>query len=309
MTEAAGWALLLSIIPGVAVIGWALLEPWLLEVRRHSLPIRGWPAALDGFRIAVASDWHGRTRFFAGRLADLVNRVEPDLVAVPGDLVDDPGELGDAAAELARIRAPLGVWFVPGNHDHDLGPGGPPVEAVCAAVRRAGGEVLRNEGRRLEVRGAGLWLAGVDDPSRKRDNVAAALLGAREDEPVILLAHAPRAAVRPEARRAALVIAGHTHGGQVCVPFFGPVVTKAGKGVRFVRGLYRDDGRWVYVSCGLGTVTLPLRFGCRPEVAVLELRAEAAPGESQPEQGNARPGTNLTARGRMPRRGGDARGA
>lgn len=267
----------------VAALGgvWAFgVEPRRLMVRRFSVPWPGVPGSR--LRIGVLSDLHAaRPHMGEGRIRRIVARLlaeDPDLVLLPGDFVAT-GTVGVAPLppeRIARALAPLArgrpVFAVLGNHDWDLGG-----EAVAAALEEVEIRVLRNEHLRLPTPFGELVLAGVDDPVTRRDDLARALAGTEPDEPVLLLAHAPDIhTAAPEQVR--LLIAGHTHGGQVRLPGLPPPVTLSRLPRRQAHGLHHDRGRHLLVTAGVGTTGLPLRFARPPELVVLDLVGDGTRG-------------------------------
>jgi uncharacterized protein len=272
----------------VATVVYAsVIEPRWLRLRRTALHFPALPPALEGLRIALLSDLHAG-RFTPDRLLDrMVERTlaaRPHLIAVSGDLVD--GEAGPAALprvldRLARLHAPLGVWVVPGNHDHRVG-----IDAWHEAV--AGHPVLNdltNAACVLDVtRAAGpadvarLCVAGVDDLDEGKPDLRMLPPPDARDF-TILLAHQPDQAeyVRRHADDVDLVLSGHTHGGQVRLPGLGAVINSSPRPDLYVEGVRRRPWTQVYTSSGIGTVHLPVRFMTRPEIALLELTARPRP--------------------------------
>ncbi len=255
-----------------------LLEPRWLQVTRTRIHVRELPRALEGFRVALLTDLHageGTPLSLVRRACRAAMREEPHLVALTGDFAADsaPGFRGVLDA-LRCLRAPYGVYAVPGNHDHVVG------------IRRWHREVaehpvvrdLTNATVLLEVEDARLCVAGVDDLNEGRPTLDA-LPPPEERDFTLLLAHDPDQAER--ARRAYdavdLVVSGHTHGGQVRLPFVGAVKNPSEYEHLYEAGLRRRPWTQVYVSRGVGTVHLPVRFLCRPEVAVLELTGSPRP--------------------------------
>jgi hypothetical protein len=236
------------------------------RVVRVSVPIADLPADLAGLKIVQLSDLHvGSTirRSFVDRVVDRTNDLAPDLVAVTGDVADGfVPELRDHVAPLGRLRAPLGTFFVTGNHEYYWDPRG-----WMRELERLGINVLSNEHRLIE-RGRGrLLLAGVTDLSAA-SNPHAAVAGAPDSDVRILLAHQPRSAFAAQDAGFDLQLSGHTHGGQyfpfnVLVRLFQP----------FVAGLHRLEAMWLYVSRGTGYWGPPLRFGAPSEITLIELTA------------------------------------
>lgn len=252
-----------------ALSGWGVVvgqRRYPREERR--LEVDGLPAELAGLTIVQLSDLHMGRFFGERRLSLLVARAreaKPDLVVVTGDIVDDSARFAPAAARLlASIEAPLGVFACLGNHDHHAG-----ANEVGRALTAAGIRVLRNEGLSLSRGGASLWLCGVDDLWFGGD-LTGALAGKPEGTPALLLSHQP--ALFPEAARrgVALTLSGHTHGGQLAVPFF-PQASLARLITRFVAGPYATGRSLLYVNRGAGAIRPLVRLGAPPEVAVLRL--------------------------------------
>jgi hypothetical protein len=257
---------------------WALLvEPRGLIVRRRDLRLPEWPARLDGLRVALVSDVHAGGLHMdsarVGRVVERVQREQPDLVLVLGDLVDVDAPLTDedaarpepVAVELGRLRAPLGVVAVLGNHDWRAGG-----HRVARALRRAGLTVLENDVVRVGAGERELWLAGLADATEREPDIAGTLAVVPEDAAVIVLSHDPD--VFPHVPdRVALTVSGHTHGGQIALPVVRRVWTPSRHGERYAGGHVVEDGRHMVVSRGIGTSSFPLRLGAPPELVVLRL--------------------------------------
>jgi uncharacterized protein len=255
----------------------ALVEPLWLEVRRSRIHVRGLHPDLEGFRVALLSDLHageGTPLWLVRRACRLAMRERPHLVAVTGDLTSDRWRSFRPVLRALRcLAAPYGVWAVPGNHDHVVGIARWRRELEAHPVVRP----LVNEAHLLPAGRAALCVAGVDDLSQGTPRLEMLPPPAKRDF-TLLLAHDPDTAER--ARRTFdavdLVVSGHTHGGQVRLPFMGPVLNPS-RGETYDQGLRRRPWTQVYVSRGVGTVHLPVRFLCRPEVAVLELTGAPRP--------------------------------
>jgi predicted MPP superfamily phosphohydrolase len=256
------------------------LEPASLHNEDHTLDLPGWPVACDGLRVAtladihVGSPWNGLDKL--AEIVALTNAAQPDVILLAGDYVIH-GVLGgdftppeDAARQLAGLSAPLGVYAVLGNHDWWLD--GP---RVIRALQSAGITVLEDRSRRITKGSCELWLAGISDLDTRPHDFEAALRGIPAQAPVIAFTHNPD--VFPSLpRRVSLTVAGHTHGGQVDLPWLGRLVVPSRFGDRFAIGHVVEDGRHLFVSSGLGTSILPVRFRVPPEISVLELRSRAA---------------------------------
>ena len=259
---------------------WTLLvEPRRTAVERHTLRLPRWPAALDGLRVALVSDLHAggphvRVRRLE-RIVERVNRERPDLVALLGDYIDPDVALGRyiepeaVAARLGALEAPLGAVAVLGNHDwvHETG-------RIIGALRDQRIPVLENTALALEGAAVPLWVAGLADLRRRHPDPLLAFSKIPAGAAVLAFTHNPD--VWPQIpERASLTLAGHTHGGQVGIPVLRRRVAHS----RFTGGLVEENGRVMYVSRGIGTSWLPIRFGAAPEIGLLTLRSLAGDGE------------------------------
>ena len=256
---------------GLLLAGWGL---WgrrrRVRVREVEVPIRDLHPDLEGYRIAQLSDLHVGSYDDRDRgleWASLANTLEPDLVVVTGDLVTSgTAYYRDVAEVLGKLRAKDGVFVVLGNHDQW------DAEALERALRERGLRVLRNEQVRIS-RGAGAFtLAGVDDPYSGSDDIERTLVGRPSELPTVLLAHYPDFFRHAAARGVELTLSGHTHGGQLGVPFLADRLNLASALGHKPRGLFREGESWLYVNAGLGTTGPPLRLGVAPEVALIRLR-------------------------------------
>ncbi|MEM9755734.1 MAG: metallophosphoesterase [Pseudomonadota bacterium] len=266
------------------------IEPALrLRVRRWRLSPPGWTAGL--LRIAVLADIHVGEPFVSqARLRRIVTRTNAlgaDLIVFVGDLeaghpfLTKPVPLEAAAAEMARLTAPLGVFAVLGNHDwwHDRAAqaGAPGLPEAGRVLEAAGIPVLENRALRLGTAARAFWLAGLGDQwaysgpggIQGRDDLPGTLGQIDDTAPVVLLAHEPDIFVRvPD--RVALTLAGHTHGGQVRLFGYSPMVPSR-YGNRFAYGLVAEGARQMVVSGGIGCSIFPVRFGVVPEITLIDL--------------------------------------
>ncbi|MDX1395943.1 MAG: metallophosphoesterase [Gemmatimonadota bacterium] len=256
------------------LILWAFVwEPGRLVVRSASLELPGWGGARP-VRAALLADLHvGSPRNGIDNLRRVIARTngeEPDIVLIAGDLVIDnvfggsfvPPE--DIAAELADLAAPLGVYAVLGNHDRWLS-----AARVTEALESHGITVVENRAVRVESRG--LWIAGVSDYWTGHPDLEGALADVTDDAPVLMLTHNPD--IFPEVpSRVSLTLAGHTHGGQVVIPIVGRAITPSRYGERYAVGHVVEPNGHVFVTSGVGTSRLGVRFLVPPEVAILEIQ-------------------------------------
>ena len=238
-----------------------------LGATEATLPVAGLPAALNGLRIALVTDIHHSALVGADDVraaVDLTLSLRPDLIVLGGDYVSfaDRDYVGPVAELLAPLKAPQGVFAILGNHDDE--------KDMPAALERRGFEVLKDDRTRVTLRGEALELAGIRFWTRRASEIyeRAQLQHARDT--VLLLAHDPRRLTEAAKLNVPAVLSGHTHGGQVVLPGVG-AVAKA----RFpiLQGLGRQDNTSIFVSRGIGTVYVPIRINCPPEVAIITLRA------------------------------------
>ncbi len=248
----------------------ALAEPFMLAIERQQIYLRRLPKALSGLRIVHLSDFHYGPIVnpeHLERAIDAANDLRPDLIALTGDYISHDRSYAAPCAELVgRLRARYGIFAVLGNHDHWTD------AALIADLFRAEGiRILLNEGLRVDVNGASFWLAGVNDTMVGLEDLPLALAGSTDEEMKLLLAHNPIILRRAARAGADLVLSGHTHGGQVTLR---PEKNLSGRPRRrLLRGLGRRGNTQIYVTRGLGTVVLPIRYGCPPEISVLELQS------------------------------------
>jgi len=248
-----------------------------LEMPELSMPLRG-PAQLDGLRIAFISDVHAGSFMNAKDLCAIFDRVaaqEPDLVLFGGDLINTrERELLLYREALTRLQPRLGMFAVPGNHDHFWGPD---IGLWTAFLEGHGVHVLLNSGHRIEVDGASLWLCGVDDLTEGTPEISSALFGRRKGEPTILLSHHPDFFFEAAAADVDLTLSGHTHGGQIRVFGHAPIHHSR---FGYEQGWFEQHGSRLYVGRGVGVTVLPIRFDAPPEIPIVTLKCEASPPSS-----------------------------
>lgn len=255
-----------------------LIEPNLPKVVRKEIHLQRWPARMEGFTIALLSDFHYDSVFSVHPIRSsihTVNALNPDLIALTGDFVTEPAvgnpELGAAAAEpcadlLSQLKAPHGLWAVLGNHDLSTN-----ASRVSSALTGKGIQLLTNRSIPVEREGGRFWLTGVDDVLDGRPDLEAALHVVPSNEPAVLLAHEPDYADDAAGYPVDLQLSGHSHGGQVRFPFVPPLfLPELGK--KYVWGLYKIGQLTLYTNAGIGTVRIAARFNCPPEITLLTLR-------------------------------------
>jgi uncharacterized protein len=256
------------------------------EIARHEIDIVHRPIAITnlpgpfhGYRIVQISDIHldeYTEPFFLERIVHQVNTLAPDLVLLTGDFITH-GSLTFIAGHhavrrcaeiLTTLTAPL-RYAILGNHDVSFNGA-----AVVEALSSHGTPVLVNQHLPIERNGARLWLCGVDDPGSSHPDLDLTL-PTKPDGPVLLMAHAPDFAdhviAHPRGHLVDLMLSGHSHGGQIRLPFLGPLILPP-MGEKYPEGHYRFNRMQLYVNRGIGTVGLPFRLNCPPEITVVTLQ-------------------------------------
>jgi hypothetical protein len=250
-----------------AGLAWGWFEAGWVRFRTLEVELAGLPEQLDGMRIVHLSDFHLGLPSRGGRAVERgvawTKERDPDLVCITGDLVSRPR--GEATLR-ALVRDLPRCYAILGNHDLAISR-----DPFAKAVELRGlGPVtlLLDEGRTVEVRGTEVLVAGLDPRSRGREPSLH-----RDAALTILLSHFPNVLDRPGGEGFDLVLAGHMHDGQICVPFPGGKLRLAHPSARYTHGIYRRGGTAMHVSPGLGTTFVPFRFCARPEATELVLRA------------------------------------
>jgi predicted MPP superfamily phosphohydrolase len=282
LTAAAGLA---GLAASTTAVYAGAVEPQGLVVTRYAPAPSGWPAG-QKLSITVIADLHagGPDMLLphVREVVDTANGLQSDLIVLLGDFmawyrfkttrVPDPLW----AAELKRLEAPLGTWAILGNHDwwHDL-------QGVRSALDGVHIPIMENDAVLLGAAGAKFWLAGIGDQLahplghgrfRGVDDLPGTMAKITTDDPVLLLVHEPDIFPRVPAR-AALTLAGHTHGGQIRLPLIWPLFVPSKYGARYAYGHIVEDGRHMIVSGGLGTSIIPARLGVPPEIVHVQLGA------------------------------------
>lgn len=247
---------------------YAIAEANSLSLEKIDITIKRLPKKLDGLRLVHLSDIHHSP--FTNlehiiRAVKVSNRLKPDLFILTGDYVSHETEYIEPVARvLGELKSEFGTFACLGNHDHWTD-----AETVTTSFRAAGINVLINEGFRFEARGASFWLAGVDDHLVGKTDLPSALRGSFADEMKLLLAHNPIIFRQAVKEKIDLVLSGHTHGGQVKIR---ERVKRILPRRKLTNGLHQHKDTQIYITRGIGTVVLPIRYQCPPEISLIELR-------------------------------------
>jgi predicted MPP superfamily phosphohydrolase len=268
---------------GTALYAGEVERHW-IDVVHRDVFLSGLPEQFNGMKIAQLSDIHLNEYtepFLLREAVDHINRLQPDMVLLTGDYVSAEvlprnmtiNAAGECASLLSQLTCPR-RYAILGNHDCIAG-----ADAVTEALHQHGIPVLRNNFVSVERGNARLWLAGLEDPvcgSPDPDRAIPASIRNQRNEPVILMCHAPDFVddllIHPAGRSVALMLSGHTHGGQVRIPMLGAFHLPPG-GRKYVEGWFPFGNLQLYVNRGIGAVGLPFRFNCRPEITSFTLRS------------------------------------
>lgn len=267
----------LAVIGGMGYV--TQIEPAWLEVVRLSLKLPRLDPAFSGFRLAQISDihmggWMNRARL--EKAVQVISNESPDVVAITGDYLlshgwDDAREraLEDVTAALKPLVESFPVLMVMGNHDYWTD-----AKRIREKLHGAGILELSNTVHSLRRGDAVFHICGLDDVYERRDDLNGLLARLPSDGAAILLCHEPDFAdTSAETRRFDLQISGHTHGGQVVLPFVGPIHTPM-HGHKYPLGLYKVGGMLQYTNRGIGMARIPVRFNCRPEITIFTFETE-----------------------------------
>ena len=273
------WFAIAVVAAGLGVAGWSFaIEPGLLTVREIPFESDSWPIDRPPLRVAVIADLHaGAPHVDLDKVEEVVRRtnaLDPDVILLLGDYVIQGVMYGEfvpperTADRLRGLHARYGVYAVLGNHDWWLD--GP---RVGRALQSVGISVLENRAVPLDLPSGRLWIAGVADDSTRTPEPGRTMARIPRGEPVIVITHDP--AIFPDVpERALLTLAGHTHGGQVYLPWIGALIAPGRAPLRHAYGLIREAGKAMYVSGGIGTSILPVRFNMPPEVVLMTIKSQ-----------------------------------
>jgi predicted MPP superfamily phosphohydrolase len=263
----------LAAIGGTTFTYLTKIEPEAVEITKVTIPLPNLPEAFDGYSVVQISDWHLGEWMTLDRMLDIarqVNDLKPDVILMTGDFISkNQYHLHQKLTRaMSAFHARDGIFAVLGNHDYWVRN-----NAVARAIQAAGNcRLLLNSNAVICRDGTALHIAGIDDVWEGRHDLDAALQGIPAGSAVILLAHEPdKAEAAAATGRVGLQLSGHTHGGQIRLPFKGALVLPD-LGEKYDMGLFNINGMGLYVNRGIGMVAPYVRFNCRPEITHFTLR-------------------------------------
>lgn len=256
------------------------IETRLLDVNSFSITHPNIPRGFDQFKMVQFSDTHlgfQYTRRQLTKIVNTINKQNPDVVFFTGDLMDEPNKYTNSQELipiLSAIHAPFGKYSIYGNHDH----GGYGTDIYRDIMTESGFILLQNNSHKMKLLdGSSIYIIGLDDAMLGKPNLEMAVSGIPNETYKILLAHEPDLALAAAGQGIHLQLSGHSHGGQVKIPFIGPLITPPFS-EKFYEGFYKlenkDDSLTLYVNRGLGTTRLPFRFLSKPELTIFTLSSQ-----------------------------------
>lgn len=265
----------LPLVIALFVFYGTFIEPGRLVIQQQRIQINNWPTKLNGLKIAVLSDIHVGGWFVDDRklrsIVEQTNALQPDIILIAGDYMSGEGWKShrilpeEFAPKLKEFRAPLGVYSVLGNHDWWWNG-----NRVRKGLEANGIKVLEDEVFKIDGRGAPLWIVGLADLWTRPQHVSETLSKVPQGETIIALTHNPDLFPNLPAT-VQLLVAGHTHGGQVRFPIIGTLIQPSNFGQRYVRGHVVENDHHLFVTSGIGTSILPVRFNVPPEIVLLTI--------------------------------------
>lgn len=268
---------LLGLLAFSCLIWGFFIEPNRLVVRQEAIQIDNWPKELSGLRVALISDIHTGGAFIDDKklqtIVELTNQQNPDLIVLLGDYMSPNSwhsrrvEPEVTAALMKNLHAPLGVYAVLGNHDWWYNGG-----KVRRAFEAEGIPVLENEVAEIKWRDKSIWLVGLADSWTRPQHINETIAKVPEGATMIALTHNPD--VFPHLPQSVpLLLAAHTHGGQVSFPLIGTPIVPSRYGRKYTAGHVYENGHHMFVTTGIGTSIIPVRFRVTPEIVILTIRS------------------------------------
>ena len=251
-----------------------IFEPNNIQVERISVKIENLPESFNGVKIVHLTDFHSRN--FGERekrILEILEDLDPDLVFITGDFIDHTTKDINSCQKFWRelgSKYQGRIFGVLGNHEYWIK--SPDIAAIKKLLEKNGISILNNENRKIFQGDKYIYLLGVDDPDSEKDDLPKAMVNTEENIPKILLAHSPDIIDNLRGEKVDLILVGHTHGGQVVIPFVKPFWVPTKNRGKYASGLFRVNGTNLYVNRGIGMASLQVRFNCSPEITVIELK-------------------------------------
>ena len=240
-----------------------------IDISHHSIRLKNLPDAFEGFKIVHLTDIH-HSKFVSFnevfRMVELANRQDPDVVFLTGDYITWSKKfIAPVSEALKNLKSRFGSYAILGNHDIRVD-----ADGITRALEKAQIRVLRNSSERIDFKRDSLWIAGVDEYSYGQSDIPKAMREVPLSQPRILLAHNPEIVVGSSSH---LMLAGHTHGGQIKIPYMRSLNAVTQPSQEFLEGFVRSGKTQMYISRGLGKVVVPVRILCPPEIPVFYLQS------------------------------------
>ena len=263
----------------VSLILFNILAFWFINLRAFSIdkieiPHPNLAETLKELTIIHISDIHiGESNKYPSRIANSINSLNPDIIFITGDLINGPDKIKEALQFISEISANYGIFYVPGNYDHTYADHNK-ITDLFDGLKALGIHVLFNRSMLCTImrhaQERSFYICGVDDLVTFHDDINAALSGCTRDIPIILLCHSPKIFKKAVAHDVDLVLSGHTHGGQIYIPYLTQRLTRSYFIGSYLRGYHRMENTHIFINRGLGASLAPVRLFARPQVAVLK---------------------------------------
>jgi len=259
------------LIGSIGLAAYLLFEEFTIAVTKYTVIISNLPSKFEGFNILHISDLH--SKWFGHKqdyLLETINKHKFDIVTITGDLVNKRNPKMEPGLSLIEGLKEKPIFFVPGNHEWWSG------YTIKEPLESLGVHILENKSFKFSKGNSHIWISGVDDPYLGKDDLDKCLLPIDDNEPNVLLAHAPNIFNKAIISKIPLVLVGHTHGGQVRLPLIGAIVAP-GQGLfpKYDYGLYKSENTNMIINGGLGESVLPIRFNVRPEIGFVTLTSSS----------------------------------
>ncbi|MBD3170202.1 MAG: hypothetical protein GF307_12020 [candidate division Zixibacteria bacterium] len=258
----------------INILGFWYINLRVYTIDKIEIPHARLAETLKDLTIVHISDMHiRRDGIYSHRIQKSINSLEPDILFVTGDLIKGPEKIDEALEFFSHVKSRFGIFYVPGNYDHtyaDLNK----VLDLFDGLQRLGVHVLFNRSLRCTVIRDGqtrsFYISGIDDLVTFHDDIDDALSGCTEDLPAILLSHSPKIFKKAVAHDVDVVLSGHTHGGQIYIPYITQRLTRKYFIGSYLKGYHYTQGTHIFINRGLGASLVPVRLFALPQIAVLE---------------------------------------